>query len=314
MKFVDCTESAVDLQVSIGSLTLKNPIMTASGTFGYAKEFEAYVNLHRLGAVVVKGISLLPRSGNPPPRIVETSCGMLNAIGLENVGVDRFISEKMASLNGVNVPVVVNILGDTVEEYREISKRLADVEGIAAIEVNISCPNVKKGGVAFGTEPEMAAAVTTAVKESCSVPVIVKLSPNVSDITIIARAVEEAGADAVSLINTLIGMAIDHRTRRPMLANVIGGLSGPAIKPVALRMVFQVSQAVSIPVIGIGGIETVADVLEFMLAGATAVQIGTANFINPRASEEAVEGLTRYVIDQQLHSVRELIGGLVLSD
>jgi dihydroorotate dehydrogenase (NAD+) catalytic subunit len=314
MKFVDSTEPAVDLQVSIGSLSLKNPIMTASGTFGYAKEFEAYVNLHRLGAVVVKGISLLPRSGNPPPRIVETSCGMLNAIGLENVGVDRFISEKMASLKGVNVPVVVNILGDTIEEYREISKRLADVEGIAAIEVNISCPNVKKGGVAFGTVPQMAASVTAAVKESCSVPVIVKLSPNVSDITIIARAVEEAGADAVSLVNTLIGMAIDHRTRRPMLANVIGGLSGPAIKPVALRMVFQVSKAVRIPVIGIGGIETVEDVLEFMLAGATAVQIGTANFINPRASEEAVEGLTRYVIDHQLHSVRELIGGLVLSD
>ncbi len=314
MKFVDSKTPAVDLQVSIGSLTLKNPIMTASGTFGYAKEFEPYVNLHRLGAVVVKGISLLPRAGNPPPRIVETSCGMLNAIGLENVGVDRFISEKMDSLNGVNVPVVVNILGDTLEEYREISERLADVEGIAAIEVNISCPNVKKGGVAFGTVPEMAASVTKAVKESCSVPVIVKLSPNVTDISLIARGVEEAGADAVSLINTLIGMAIDHRSRRPKLANVIGGLSGPAIKPVALRMVFQVAQAVSIPVIGIGGIETAEDVLEFMLAGATAVQIGTANFVNPRASEEAVEGISRYVADQRLQSVRELIGGLILAD
>lgn len=314
MKFVDSKTSAVDLKVSIGSLNLKNPIMTASGTFGYATEFEPYVNLHRLGAVVVKGISLLPRSGNPPPRIVETSCGMLNAIGLENVGVERFISEKMDSLNGVNVPVIVNILGETVDEYREISKRLANVEGISAIEVNISCPNVKKGGVAFGAVPEMAAAVTAAVKESSSVPVIVKLSPNVSDITVMARAVEEAGADAVSLINTLIGMAIDPQTRRPVLANVIGGLSGPAIKPVALRMVFQVSKVVSIPVIGIGGIETVDDVLEFMLAGATAVQIGTANFINPRASEEAVEGLTRYVLDQQLHSVRDLIGGLLLPD
>ena len=311
MKFEDSKTSAVDLRVSIGSLTLNNPIMTASGTFGYAKEFEPYVNLHRLGAVVVKGISLLPRSGNPPPRIVETPCGMLNAIGLENVGVERFISEKMSSLQGVNVPVVVNILGDTIEEYREISNRLADVEGIAAIEVNISCPNVKKGGVAFGTVPEMAAAVTAAVKESCSVPVIVKLSPNVSDITIIAKAVEEAGADGLSLINTLIGMAIDPHTRRPKLANVIGGLSGPAIKPVALRMVYQVAQVVSIPVIGIGGIETVEDVIEFMLAGATAVQIGTANFINPRASEEAVEGLNRYVVDQQLQSVRELIGGLL---
>jgi dihydroorotate dehydrogenase (NAD+) catalytic subunit len=303
----------VDLRVSIGSLNLKNPVMTASGTFGYAREFEPYVNLHRLGAVVVKGISLEPRPGNPPPRIVETSCGMLNAIGLENVGVERFISEKMVSLQGIQVPVLVNILGDTLDEYREIAKRLADVPGVAAIEVNISCPNVKKGGVAFGTVPEMAAAVTSAVKENSRVPVIVKLSPNVTDISIIARAVEEAGADAVSLINTLIGMAIDHRSRRPQLANVIGGLSGPAIKPVALRMVYQVAQAVSIPVIGIGGIESTEDVLEFMLAGATAVQIGTANFVNPRASEDAVEGLARYVAEQKMGSIRELIGGLILS-
>ncbi len=305
--------STVDLRVSIGSLNLKNPVMTASGTFGYAKEFEPYVNLHRLGAVVVKGISLEPRPGNPPPRIVETSCGMLNAIGLENVGVERFISEKMKSLQGINVPVFVNILGDTLEEYREIAERLADVPGVAGIEVNISCPNVKKGGVAFGTVPEMAAAVTAAVKENSTVPVIVKLSPNVTDISLIARAVEEAGADAVSLINTLIGMAIDHRTRRPQLANVIGGLSGPAIKPVALRMVYQVAQAVSIPVIGIGGIESSEDVVEFMLAGATAVQIGTANFVNPRASEAAVEGLARYVTEHKLSSIRELIGGLILS-
>jgi dihydroorotate dehydrogenase (NAD+) catalytic subunit len=300
-----------DLRVSIGSLKLKNPVMTASGTFGYAKEFEPYVNLHRLGAVVVKGISLEPRSGNPPPRIVETSCGMLNAIGLENVGVDRFVQEKMASLQDVNVPVFVNILGDSLDEYREIAKRLHGVPGIAGIEVNISCPNVKKGGVAFGTVPEMAASVTRAVKEESSAPVVVKLSPNVSDITIIARAVEDAGADAVSLINTLIGMAIDHKSRKPCIANVIGGLSGPAIKPVALRMVYQVAQAVSIPVIGIGGIETYEDVLEFMLAGATAVQIGTANFINPRASEDAVEGLSRYVIDEKLSSIRDIIGGLI---
>ena len=306
------TIKEVDLGVSIGSLRLRNPVMTASGTFGYAREFEPYVKLNRLGAVVVKGISLEPRSGNPPPRIVETSCGMLNAIGLENVGVKRFISEKMKSLQAVNVPVVVNILGDTLEEYREIAERLAGLKGIAAIEVNISCPNVKKGGVAFGTVPGMAAAVTTAVKQESTVPVIVKLSPNVTDITVIARAVEDAGADAVSLINTLIGMAIDHRTRKPRLANVIGGLSGPAIKPVALRMVYQVAQAVSIPVIGIGGIETAEDVLEFMLAGATAIQIGTANFINPRASEEAVEGLAKYVAEQRLGSIREIIGAVVL--
>ena len=301
-----------DLRVSIGSLMLKNPVMTASGTFGYAKEFEPYVNLHRLGAVVVKGISLEPRAGNPPPRIVETSCGMLNAIGLENVGVERFVSEKMQVLQDVNVPVVVNILGDSLEEYREIAQRLHGVPGIAAIEVNISCPNVKKGGVAFGTDPEMAAAVTRAVKDESSVPVIVKLSPNVTDISVIARAVEDGGADGLSLINTLIGMAIDYKTRRPRIANVIGGLSGPAIKPVALRMVYQVSQAVHIPVIGIGGIETAEDVIEFMLAGATAVQIGTANFINPRASEEAVEGLTRYVNDEKLSSIQDIIGGLVV--
>ncbi len=301
-----------DLQVSIGSLKLKNPVMTASGTFGYAREFEPYVNLHRLGAVVVKGISLQPRMGNPPPRIVETSCGMLNAIGLENVGVERFITEKMASLQDINVPVLVNILGDSLDEYREIAKRLSGVPGIAGIEVNISCPNVKKGGVAFGTVPEMAAAVTGVVKEESSVPVLVKLSPNVTDITVIAKAVEEAGADGISLINTLIGMAIDYKSRRPKIANVIGGLSGPAIKPVALRMVYQVSQVVSIPVIGVGGIETYEDVLEFMLAGATAVQIGTANFINPRASEEAVEGLDHYVNEQKISSIRDIIGGLVL--
>lgn len=301
-----------DLRVSIGSLKLKNPVMTASGTFGYAKEFEPYVNLHRLGAVVVKGISLEPRAGNPPPRIVETSCGMLNAIGLENVGVERFVQEKMVFLQDVNVPVFVNILGDTIDEYREIAKRLNGVPGIAGVEVNISCPNVKKGGVAFGSIPEMAASVTAAVKEESSVPVVVKLSPNVSDISVIAKAVEDAGADAVSLINTLIGMAIDHKSRKPRIANVIGGLSGPAIKPVALRMVYQVAQTVSIPVIGIGGIETYEDVLEFMLAGATAVQIGTANFINPQASEEAVEGLTRYVIDEKLNSIRDVIGGLIL--
>ncbi len=305
--------NTVDLRVSIGSLKLKNPVMTASGTFGYAKEFEPYVNLHRLGAVVVKGISLQPRPGNPSPRIVETSCGMLNAIGLENVGVERFISEKMESLQGIGVPVLVNILGDTVDEYREIAKRLADVPGVAGIEVNISCPNVKKGGVAFGTEPKMAAAVTRAVQENSTVPVIVKLSPNVTDITLLAQAVEDAGADAVSLINTLIGMAIDTRSRRPQLANVIGGLSGPAVKPVALRMVYQVAQAVSLPVIGVGGIESTEDVLEFMLAGATAVQIGTANFVNPRASEDAVEGLGRYVAEQKMGSIRELIGGLIIS-
>ncbi len=310
MEPVKVKNDEVDLRVTIGSLELQNPVMTASGTFGYAREFEDFVNLHRLGAVVVKGISLAPRVGNPPPRIVETACGMLNAIGLENVGVDRFISEKMPYLSALGIPVFVNILGDSVEEYSRIAERLAQVEGVAAIEVNISCPNFKKGGVAFGADPKMAAAVTAAVKQSCQVPVIVKLSPNVTDVTLMAKAVQEAGADAVSLINTLIGMAIDLRSRRPRLANIIGGLSGPAIKPVALRMVYQVAQVVTIPIIGIGGITTAEDAMEFMLAGASAVQVGTANFVNPRASEDVVDGIAAYVREQQLGSVRDLIGAL----
>lgn len=303
-------QGSSDLQVTIGSLQLANPVMTASGTFGYAREFEDFLDLRRLGAVVVKGISLEPRSGNPPPRVVETACGMLNAIGLENVGVARFIAEKMPYLADLDIPVIVNILGDSVEEYSQLATALAFVPGVSALEVNISCPNVKKGGVAFGTDPEMAAAVTAAVKQACSLPVIVKLSPNVTDITRMALAVEEAGADAVSLINTLIGMAIDLRSRRPRLANVIGGLSGPAIKPVALRMVYQVARAVSIPVIGIGGISTAEDAMEFMLAGASAVQVGTASFVNPRAVAEVIEGLAEYVREQGLRSVRELIGAL----
>jgi dihydroorotate dehydrogenase (NAD+) catalytic subunit len=303
-------EDGVDLRVNIGSLKLANPVMTASGTFGYAREFEPLMNLHRLGAVIVKGISLHPRQGNPPPRIVETSCGMLNAIGLQNVGVDRFISEKMGYLANLSVPVIVNILGDSIVEYQEITRRLRDVAGVAAIEVNISCPNVKKGGVAFGTDPATASAVTAAVKKQSDVPVMVKLSPNVSDITAVAKAVEEGGADSLSLINTLIGMAIDLKTRRPALANIIGGLSGPAIKPVALRMVFQVARAVSIPVIGIGGIESSQDALEFMLAGATAVQVGTANFVNPGISEAIIDGIADYVSGEKLTSVRALIGAL----
>lgn len=310
MEFVKHTDPYPDLRVNIGSLELQNPVMTASGTFGYAREFEKLVNLHRLGGVVVKGISLAPRAGNPPPRIVETPCGMLNAIGLQNVGVKRFIDEKMTYLRGINVPVIVNILGDTVEEYREITRMLADTEGIAGLEVNISCPNVKKGGVAFGNDPRMAAAVTSAVKEVSSVPVMVKLSPNVSDVTQVARAVEDAGADSVSLINTLIGMAIDLERRKPVLANVIGGLSGPAVKPVALRMVYQVAQVVKIPVIGIGGIDCTEDALEFLLAGASAIQVGTANFVNPRVSEDIVEGMSSYVKRNRLDSVRNLIGAL----
>ena len=304
----------IDLRVRIGKLQLRNPIMTASGTFGYAREFSQLVNLHRLGAVVVKGISLEPRPGNPPPRVVETACGMLNAIGLENVGVQGFLDRKMDFLRGMNSRVVVNILGDSVEEYGLLAERLTGVEGIDALEVNISCPNVKKGGVAFGTVPEMAAEVTRVVKERTDLPVIVKLSPNVTDISLMARAVEDGGADGVSLINTLIGMAIDPGTRRPKLANVIGGLSGPAIKPVALRMVWQVARAVSIPVIGIGGIATADDAIEFLLAGATAIQVGTANFYQPRAAESIVDGLRTYLSEQGEDSVRSIIGAVQVDE
>lgn len=299
-----------DLAVKIGALQLNNPVLTASGTFGYAAEFASLVDLKRLGGVVVKGISLKPRPGNPPPRIVETPCGMLNAIGLENVGVERFLAEKMPFLRDCGSRVIVNILGDTAEEYALLAEQLSQAPGIDALEVNISCPNVKKGGVAFGTVPEMAAEVTRAVRLVSRIPVIVKLSPNVTDIVTMARAVEEAGADALSLINTLIGMAVDVRTRKPKLANVIGGLSGPAIKPVALRMVWQVARAVSIPVIGIGGISKAEDAIEFLLAGASAIQVGTANFIQPATAEQIIDGLSAYLREQGESSVKNIIGGL----
>ncbi len=305
--------TAPDLTISIGGTVFANPVFTASGTFGYGKEFENFVDLRRLGAIVVKGISLEARKGNPPPRVVETACGMLNAIGLENVGVDRFIKEKLPYLRGIGTPVIVNILGDSIDDYRELAARLKGISGISAIEINISCPNVKKGGVAFGTDPEVAFAVTSCVKENSSVPVIVKLSPNVTDITTIARAAERAGADGVSLINTLLGMAIDIHSRRPKLANIVGGLSGPAIKPVALRMVWQVAQAVKIPVIGIGGIMTADDAIEFFLAGASAIQVGTANFVNPGATAEIISGITAFLKAKEIRSLQELIGGLKLT-
>ena len=303
------TEPIVDLSVNIGNLVLKNPIMTASGTFGYGEEFAPFVDLANLGAIVVKGISLEPRPGNPPPRIVETEGGMLNAIGLQNVGVEQFIKTKIPMLKKLNTTVVVNVLGDSVEDYAEISRRLDPYDDIHAIEVNISCPNVKKGGVAFGTVPEMAEKVTRAVKDNTTKPVIVKLSPNVTDIKKMAIAVEKGGADSICLINTLIGMAIDVETRRPILANVIGGLSGPAIKPVALHMVHQVSQVVNIPIIGIGGITSLNDVLEFLIAGATAVQVGTSNFINPAVSGELVASLEDYLVKNNC-TLDELIGSL----
>ena len=301
-----------DLRVSIGGLELANPVMTASGTFGYGAEFFNLTDLNQLGAMVVKGISLAPRPGNPPPRIVETACGMLNAIGLENVGLERFICDKMPFLRTCSSKLIVNILGDSVEEYAVLARELSAVEGVHGIEINISCPNVKKGGVAFGTVPEMAAAVTRAVKVASTLPVIVKLSPNVTDIVAMSRAVEASGADAISLINTLIGMAIDIRHRRPKLANIIGGLSGPAIKPIALRMVWQVASAVTIPVIGIGGISTAEDAIEFLLAGATAIQVGTANFYRPNATGEIIAGIEAYLSSFNEPSVMALIGDLRL--
>lgn len=301
-----------DLGVKIASLTLANPVMSASGTFGYGREFADYLAVADLGAVVVKGISLLPRAGNPPPRIVETPCGMLNAIGLENVGVEKFISDKLPWLRRAQATVVVNILGNSVEEYRELAQRLDGVAGLGALEVNISCPNVKEGGVAFGTDPRMAARVTQAVREASGLPLIIKLSPNVSDIATMARAAAEHGADAVSLINTLLGMAIDLENRRPKLTNVVGGLSGPAIKPVALRMVWQVAGSVKIPVIGIGGIMNATDALEFIVAGASAIQVGTANLIRPRATAEIINGIQDYLTSRQMGSIEELRGSLQL--
>jgi len=302
--------SRCDMSVSIGSLQLRNPVMTASGTFGYAREFESLVDLNCLGAIIVKGISLEPRPGNPPPRIIETACGMLNAIGLENVGVERFITEKLPYLQELDSPIIVNILGDSIDDYANLAARLDKVEGIGALEVNISCPNVKKGGVAFGTDASMAAAVTNAIRQATTLPIIVKLSPNVTDVTVIAKAVEDAGADAVSLINTLLGMAIDIHSKKPRLANIVGGLSGPAIKPVALRMVWQTAKAISIPVIGIGGIGTTEDALEFLIAGATAIQVGTANFYQPTAAMDIVAGLEKYILDQEMNNIHNVINSL----
>ena len=306
--------STVDLSVNIGGITLTNPVMTASGTFGYGREFSQFVNLDAIGGIVVKGISIEPRAGNPPQRIVETPCGMLNAIGLENVGLERFLAEKLPFLRSIKCRVFVNILGDTVEEYAYLAEKLSEHSGIDGIEVNISCPNVKKGGVAFGTIPEMAQTVTEAVKKASTLPVIVKLSPNVTDIVSMAKAVEAGGADGISLINTLIGMAIDIDKRRPRLANIIGGLSGPAIKPIALRMVWQVASAVSIPVIGIGGIGTTEDALEFLIAGATAVQIGTANFYDPSAANTIISGISTFLEQHNETSLTNLIGSLHTGD
>ena len=298
------------MRVNIGGIELKNPVMTASGTFGYAGEFEKLIDLNRLGAIIVKGLSLEPSRGNPPPRIVETPCGMLNAIGLENVGLKAFVKEKLPVLKMINAPVFVNIYGKSMEDYAELASRLEDIDEVAGIEVNISCPNVTCGGMAFGAYPESAARVVRAVRKRTTRPLMVKLSPNVTDITEIARSVEGEGADSVSLINTITGMAIDIETRRPKLANITGGLSGPAIRPVALRMVWQVAQVVKVPVIGVGGIMTAKDALEFLIAGAVAVQVGTANFINPHATIDIIEGIEEFLEERNIAEVGDIIGTL----
>jgi len=302
------TKPSPKIAVSLGRLKLNNPVMTASGTFGYGEEYAGYVDLNKLGAIVVKGLSLKPRLGNPPPRIMETTGGMLNAVGLQNIGVDAFIEEKIPFLRQYDTKVIANIYGETYDEYKKVARKLSSVKGVHALEVNISCPNVKNGGLSFGSDPKIAARVTRAVKDETPLPVIVKLTPNVTDIAAIAEAVEKAGADAVSLINALTGMSVDLKTRRPHLKNITGGLSGPAIKPVALRMVWQVVQRVSIPVIGIGGIMTAEDALEFLVLGAKAVQIGTANFINPLVRMEVVEGMKNYLAEQKIKDINEIIG------
>jgi len=299
------------MKVRIGDIELKNPIMTASGTFGYGEEYSPYVDLNRLGALIVKGLSLEPKEGNPPPRIIETTAGMLNAVGLENVGVKSFIKEKLPFLRQFDVPVIVNVFGETVEEYVKVAGTLSDVEGIAGLEINISCPNVVKGGIEFGANPDLAGEVTRSVKSVTHLPVIVKLTPNVTDITEIAKSVEEAGADAISLINTLKGMSVDIEKRVPHLENITGGLSGPGIKPVALRMVWEVTREVSIPVIGVGGIMNAQDALEFLIVGAKAVQIGTANFVNPRATIDILEGIEQYMRENGISDINDLIGTII---
>jgi dihydroorotate dehydrogenase (NAD+) catalytic subunit len=300
----------IETTVSLAGLSLKAPVMTASGTCGYGLELGPYMDLSRLGALVVKGLSVEPRPGNPPPRIVETTGGMLNAIGLENVGVETFIEETLPQLREHRTVVIVNILGESPEEYATLLDRLGPQEGVHGFEVNVSCPNVRKGGIAFGSDPDMLEDLARFLRERTDKPLIVKLSPNVTDIVDMARRVEAAGADGVTLINTLRGMSVDAASRRPRLATVVGGLSGPAIKPIALRMVWEVAGQVKIPVIGAGGILSAEDAIEFLIAGATAVQVGTAHFRNPAACIEIIEGIERYLLEHGVHDVKGLIGSI----
>ena len=300
----------VQLSTKIGSLELKNPVMTASGTFGYGTEYADFMDINRLGAIIVKGTTLNPRQGNPYPRMAETPAGMLNAVGLQNKGVDYFVDHIYPEVRKFQTNVIVNVSGSSIEDYVQCASIINTLDDIPAIELNISCPNVKQGGMAFGVKPESAAQVVSAVRKAYDKTLIVKLSPNVTDITEIARAVEGAGADSVSLINTMLGMAIDAEKRKPILSTVTGGMSGPAVKPVALRMVWQTAKAVKIPVIGLGGICSATDAIEFLLAGASAIQIGTANFIDPSISEKVIYGIEDYLTRHGFNSVQEIIGAL----
>lgn len=298
------------LKINIGNLHLKNPVMTASGTFGYGKEYSDFMDLERIGGVFVKGTTIRERQGNDYPRMAETPSGMLNAVGLQNKGVDYFVSNIYPEIKDFDTSIIVNVSGSTIEDYVECSQKLVSLEKIPAIELNISCPNVKEGGMAFGTSACSAADVTKAVREVWNKTLIVKLSPNVTDITEIAKAVEGEGADAVSLINTLLGMAVDINKRRPVLSTVTGGLSGPCVKPIALRMVWQTYNAVKIPVIGMGGISSWQDAIEFILAGSSAIQIGTHNFIDPTISVKVVDGIKEYLDKNNINSITDLIGAL----
>jgi dihydroorotate dehydrogenase (NAD+) catalytic subunit len=298
------------LSVNIAGLELKNPVMTASGTFGYGEEYAEYVDLNQLGAVVVKGLSRKPKEGNPVPRIIETSSGMLNAIGLQNIGVEKFVTEKIPFLRGFDTKIICNFFGDSVAEFVEVAEMLSTTDGVHALEMNVSCPNKQAGWCVFGTDPNVLHEVVTAVRAVCRVPLIVKLSPNVTSIAHMAKVAEGAGADAVSLINTITGMAIDIKTRRPVLANRIGGLSGPAIKPVALRMVWEVYQAVKIPIIGMGGIFSASDAIEFLVAGARGIAVGTANFVNPTATTDIVDGIRQFLATEQIADINDLVGSL----
>lgn len=303
---------AVNLQVKLGKLTLQNPVMVASGTFGYGEEYARVIAVNRLGAIVTKSITLRPRAGNPPPRIWETASGMLNAIGLQNVGVEAFIRDKLPFLRSLTGPrIIVNLAGETMAEYVELARRLEDVDGLDGIEINISCPNCERGGLEFGVDPKLTFEVVRRVRRVTRRFLMPKLSPNVTNVVTIAKAAVEAGADALSLINTVVAIAVDARRRIPRISTVTAGLSGPAIKPIALRMVWQVHRALpKIPVVGLGGIMTAEDAAEFLLCGASAVQVGTANFVSPKAPLEIVDGLGRYLKAQRIRQVRQLVGAL----